>query len=217
VQHWEERVSKPQEVYKSSTMGNIPLSFTGRHLMQSLREAIQDLVRDVHQDGMPTKSNKEAWEPLSRARGRIAQYMSDLEQKNIPAPVAQPEALTEADMVSKLRLKGYDVRKPAPWQFSYEDLQKRNGELDDQLRALKDGMRGLLNGSAAPAPTSAFDGCTSFMGVQSNKIAEVIVAAQKSKALRNKVLGGNVISAKDLDSMHADTLILADVARKLAE
>jgi hypothetical protein len=214
VQHWEERVSKPQEVYKSSTMGNIPLSFTGRHLMQSLREAIQDLVRDVHQDGMPTKSNKEAWEPLSRARGRIAQYMSDLEQKNIPAPVAQPEALTEADMVSKLRLKGYDVRKPAPWEFSYEDLQKRNSELRDQLRALKDGMQGLLNGSAAPAPTSAFDGCTTFMGVKSNKIADVIAASHHVAQLRQHYRGGHrAESSKLLEALRQ----LSVAAEKLAE
>lgn len=66
-----------QEVYKSTTMGNIPLSFTGRHLLQSLREAVTDAI---------VAKNQNAYnDALSRARGRIAQYMSELEKKsNIP-------------------------------------------------------------------------------------------------------------------------------------
>lgn len=77
-------------VYKSSTMGNIPLSFTGKHLLQSEREAVQDLLKKTYDNGYAdgTKQARKFtapgrdWEPLSVARGRIAQRMSELEKKS---------------------------------------------------------------------------------------------------------------------------------------
>jgi hypothetical protein len=70
-----------QEVYQSSTLGPIPLSFTGRHLLQSLREAIEEMVggavKQAQVGGSPIKPE---WEPVSEARGKLAQYMSLLEQ-----------------------------------------------------------------------------------------------------------------------------------------
>ncbi len=62
-----------QEVYKSTTEGDIPLSFTGRHLLQSLREAMTNAImkQNWHVDG----------DALSRCRAAIARYMSDLERK----------------------------------------------------------------------------------------------------------------------------------------
>jgi hypothetical protein len=80
-----------REVYKSSTLGSIPLSFTGRHLLQSLREEMTALVRKAYENGrkdarqplpglerFAVSSND--WEPLSVARGKLAQYMSGLEE-----------------------------------------------------------------------------------------------------------------------------------------
>lgn len=64
------------EVYNSATRGRIPLSFTGRHLLQALRECIQDAIReqDYNCNGMA----------LSHTRGRLAEYMSVLEGKSKP-------------------------------------------------------------------------------------------------------------------------------------
>lgn len=68
-------MSRPkQETYKSSTLGDIPLSFTGRRLLQNLREEIEDLYK-----GRATIVSDE-WKPLSRARGKLALYISELEQ-----------------------------------------------------------------------------------------------------------------------------------------
>lgn len=64
-----------RSVYKSSTLGDIPLSFTGRQLLQQLRIEMEDMLRDVK------KGLDVSWDPLSRARGRLAQYMSKLEGK----------------------------------------------------------------------------------------------------------------------------------------
>lgn len=78
-----------KSVYHSSTMGEIPLSFTGRHLLQSLREEIQELLGKRYDQGLKdgkgaarqhTTAERE-WEPLSRVRGKLAKYMSDLEGK----------------------------------------------------------------------------------------------------------------------------------------
>ena len=69
------------DVYKSSTLGAIPLSFTGRHLLQSLREAVVDAIEHAHKagrDGRVIPSNN--WHPISLARGKLAQYMSKLER-----------------------------------------------------------------------------------------------------------------------------------------
>ena len=62
-----------QETYQSSTLGAIPLSFTGRRLLQNLREEVEDLLK-----GRASIVSDE-WKPLSRARGKLALYISELE------------------------------------------------------------------------------------------------------------------------------------------
>jgi len=64
-----------QEIYTSSTKGEIPLSFTGRHLLQSLREAI---IEAIDEQDMGVNANH-----LSRVRAQVAEYMSILERKSI--------------------------------------------------------------------------------------------------------------------------------------
>lgn len=67
-----------QQVYTSSTRGPIPLSFTGRHLMQSLREAIADAINQQSYDC--------EGQQLSRARGRLVKYISHLERRLLKKP-----------------------------------------------------------------------------------------------------------------------------------
>lgn len=64
-----------QSVYKPSRPGAraIPLSFTGRHLLQSLREAITDAIADGDFNARGGA--------VSNVREKIAQRMSDLERK----------------------------------------------------------------------------------------------------------------------------------------
>lgn len=71
-----------QEVYHSSTLGRIPLSFTGRRLMQNLREEFQRLLSiaiEKARNGQVGVSRE--WDRVSEARGRIAEYMSRLEAR----------------------------------------------------------------------------------------------------------------------------------------
>jgi hypothetical protein len=73
-----------KEVYKSSTLGEIPLSFTGRHLLQNLREAVQKLLSEREEELRKDPSawrNTEYWKEVSLARGKLAEYMSKLEEK----------------------------------------------------------------------------------------------------------------------------------------
>lgn len=65
-----------QEVYQSSTLGPIPLSFTGRRLLQNLREAMQKQLTSA------AINAEYSWERISEARGELAQYMSRLEREN---------------------------------------------------------------------------------------------------------------------------------------
>jgi hypothetical protein len=62
------------EIYQSSTHGDIPLSFTGRRLLANLREATNVAIAagDFNTDDMA----------LSKARGAIAKRMSELEGRN---------------------------------------------------------------------------------------------------------------------------------------
>lgn len=74
-----------QETYKSHTRGPIPLSFTGRRLLENLRYAITNAIREgaYNHDG----------EAVSKARGDIALYMSKIEGKTAPdlaAPKLKP-------------------------------------------------------------------------------------------------------------------------------
>lgn len=75
-------MSIKQEVYHSSTLGDIPLSFTGRRLMQNLREEINDFLR-----GADTVAGDD-WKQLSIARGKLALYISKLER-------SQPKDITQ--------------------------------------------------------------------------------------------------------------------------
>lgn len=76
-----------RSVYKSSTGVEVPLSFTGKHLLQSLREAIQDALVKRYNEGLADGRHHareftapgRAWEPISKARLAIAQHMSKLE------------------------------------------------------------------------------------------------------------------------------------------
>ena len=67
-----------KSVYKSSTLGDIPLSFTARALMDALRTETTEMAGHI-KAGCNIDSVR--WEPVSRARGRLAQYISDLETK----------------------------------------------------------------------------------------------------------------------------------------
>jgi hypothetical protein len=167
-----------QEVYKSSTMGPIPLSFTGRHLLQSLREAVQDMIAKSDERVRRGQISSLDWEPVSRARGRIAQYMSQLERKNIPADLP-----TDAQMAEMLRKQEFEVCRPAPWQPSYRQLQEH---VD------------LLSASLAKElePKSAFDGCTTFMGVPADRIADVIAAGHLVKKMRAEYFSAKGYSAE---------------------
>lgn len=108
-----------QEVYKSSTMGNIPLSFTGRHLLQSLREAFTEYLDAIQKPGSVQYKD---WTRVSEARGRIAKYMSDLERKNNVPQDRQA-------VIAELRKDGYEVHLPAPWQ-------KTRAQLEEEVQAL---------------------------------------------------------------------------------
>lgn len=74
------------EVYQSSTLGPIPLSFTGRHLLHNLRDAITEALyaKPTPPDWKPVSPD---WKPISLARGRIAQYISRLETEKQKLPV----------------------------------------------------------------------------------------------------------------------------------
>lgn len=78
-----------QEVYKSSTLGPISLSFTGRRLMQNLREAVSDYM-----GGQTAVS----YHDLSKARGKIAQYISSLEKFKIRALAQEKLARNNPDL-----------------------------------------------------------------------------------------------------------------------
>lgn len=72
-------------VYKSSCGKSVPLSFTGKHLMQNLREAItnaqskfmQELARDVNGNHVLPRFE---WQRISEARLAIVEHMSKLEK-----------------------------------------------------------------------------------------------------------------------------------------
>lgn len=88
--------ARKQELYQSSTLGVIPLSFTGRRLLQNLREEVQDLLK-----GKATIL-KEEWKPLSRARGKLALYISELEQQR--PDITQ---VTDEELVAEIQRRFY--------------------------------------------------------------------------------------------------------------
>jgi hypothetical protein len=76
------------KVYHSSTLGPIPLSFTGRRLMQNLLVAIREMA-DKAVWNAPGFYGL-AWDPVSRARGELARYISQLEARKEPStPIAR--------------------------------------------------------------------------------------------------------------------------------
>ena len=78
----QERFMSRQEVYHSSTLGPIPLSFTGRRLMQNLRVAVQELLQKRTDEARRGQiGSQDDWSQVSRARGEIAKYMSDMEKR----------------------------------------------------------------------------------------------------------------------------------------
>ncbi len=106
-------MSEEQQIYHSSTLGKIPLTFTGRHLMQSLREAIQDAIALRHYG-----------DALSHARGKLAQYISKLEKD-----VKRLKAAEDARMHKGL----------APWEVGYEHgARPYGGEAFHEWRANRD-------------------------------------------------------------------------------
>lgn len=63
-------------VYNSSTLGPLPLSQKGKDLMQTLRHAQQNLVRDA-----PLYVTRHLnWDEVSRARGELVRYIGELEK-----------------------------------------------------------------------------------------------------------------------------------------
>lgn len=72
-----------QELYHCTATGeDIPLSFTGRHLLQNLREAIMDL------SGIYSSR-------VSEARGALAKYMSRLERRDTLKAASLQELVAE--------------------------------------------------------------------------------------------------------------------------
>jgi hypothetical protein len=80
-----------RSIYNSTTLGPIPLSFTGRHLLQNLREAVTEMVSKAVEKAKKGQAGIGLeWDAVSRARGKLAQYMSQLEEKRFnPYPGAQ--------------------------------------------------------------------------------------------------------------------------------
>lgn len=96
-----------REIYHSTTMGPIPLSFTGRHLMQALREAVTDMMSKAVEKAKRGEAGIGLeWDEVSRARGRIAKYISQLEERpqrtgfgwRDPEPLDVAARRQEADM-----------------------------------------------------------------------------------------------------------------------
>lgn len=96
-----------KSVYKSTTMGDIPLSFTGRHLLQTLREEIQDYVEQFRN----RQPHERSWDGLSKARGKLAKYMSDLEKK---AEKFFLRDVPQIDLDMELARRGFTVNKKLP-------------------------------------------------------------------------------------------------------
>lgn len=112
-----------QEVYKSSALGPIRLSFTGRHLLQNLREAMTELVAKVIKENKVVLGEQD-WEPVSVARGQIAKYMGRLEQRN--------------DFEER-----NSIPPPQPPQSAYTALVKENECLSEQNKNLLEAIANL--------------------------------------------------------------------------
>jgi hypothetical protein len=91
-----------QEIYQSATMGDIPLSFTGRHLLQSLREAIHEAIAASDYSCFGTHK-------VSEARGRLAKYISKLEQQS-----TKLSSISDSQLIAEMsrRLEERGVKAP---------------------------------------------------------------------------------------------------------
>lgn len=80
-----------QEIYTcSATKEEIPLSFTGRCLLFNLRDATVSAIASGNYNAN--------WRALSIARRNLAQYMSELEVKQLPlSQVSYLELLQELE------------------------------------------------------------------------------------------------------------------------
>ncbi len=102
---------KSRQMYKCSVTGrSYSVSFTTRHLMQSLREAICAAIEDGNYD---TQDNR-----LSRVRGQLVEHISRLEQKPIQ-PIADvktvPGFILEYEF-NERRKAGWRMREAAGWR-----------------------------------------------------------------------------------------------------
>lgn len=101
----QERFMSKQEVYHSSTLGPIPLSFTGRRLMQNLREAFQEMLNKHCKAIAEGRIETGLWDRVSRARGELAQYMSRLEKRFENSA----KAATDQQLIDELQLRDYSA------------------------------------------------------------------------------------------------------------
>lgn len=102
------------EVFKSTVYGSIPLSFTGRRLLQNLRVAFGEYV-----DAYVARRSAD-YTQMSRCRGDIAKYISQLEANQTKAQQDITE-LRKALADSERRL--YESR------VAYGELEASKNEL----------------------------------------------------------------------------------------
>ncbi len=118
------------EIYKSQTHGPIPLSFEGRRLLQNLRYAI------VHAISAQAYSNND--NAVAKARGDLAKYMSNLEQRK---PYAGQTITKRFDI-------DLETRSPAPMTVTEQYLRGKSAptevqQLRDRCQALESLYGGL--------------------------------------------------------------------------
>jgi hypothetical protein len=140
-------VSDTRSVYKSSTGVQVPLSFTGKHVLQNLREAMMEALKSAYDHGARGTSNLQDWDPLSKARLAIAQHISGLENKSERANDAQavsiPEALYRASDEQIYHEYNRRGLKPRPWDRGFKIHS--NPTHQDHFRSLWEASRGDLN------------------------------------------------------------------------
>jgi hypothetical protein len=141
-------MSVKQEIYRSSTLGPIPLSFTGRLKLQNLRDAMQTLLTNVREAGGGYEHDW--WKPVSEARGQLALYMSKLEQGKLTPECAgyekHPHPYQRPQTVNNVHLppipEGYELKQVgsitsiAPVERVQVDTALRmNFAIDDAVEA----------------------------------------------------------------------------------
>lgn len=108
-------------VYKSHTHGPIPLSATGKRLMQTLRIAIQEAIQ---------KGDYNQMNEVAHARGELATYMSALEGQTSPDPAyRQKPAIT----ATEVNIKSYFDWRWSGGTAQVQNLPKYPGRLSENL------------------------------------------------------------------------------------